>query len=66
MEPKVQIADYVLSEAQAMAVRVAVTAFYSEVTTDEEMRKGIGYELANAYSARLGEVLTIMLNAPRP
>lgn len=66
MEPKIQIGDHVLSEAQAMAVRVAVTAFHSEMDTDEEMRKGLGEAMANAYRDRLSEVLTIILRAPRP
>ena len=35
MEPKIQIDDYVLSEAQAMAVRVAVTSFQMECASEE-------------------------------
>jgi hypothetical protein len=60
MEPKIQIGDYVLSEGQAMAVRVAVTNFHS-MTKDEEFRKELGEELADAYHARLGEALIVML-----
>ena len=61
MEPKVQIGDYVLSEAQAMAVRVAVTTFHIETGT-EESREGLG-PIADAYHARLGEVLTIWIKS---
>jgi hypothetical protein len=63
IEPKIQIGDYVLSEAQAMAVRVAVTSFYAE-TGDEEIGFDLG-PIADAYHARLGEVLTVMTSQAR-
>ena len=58
LEPKIQIGDHVLTEAQAMAVRVAVTSFHAE-TLAEECRQALG-PIADAYHLRLGEVLTIM------
>lgn len=64
MEPKIQIGDHVLSEGQAMAVRVAVSTFHIEVS-DDDYRKELGEKLADAYRDRLGEVLTIIIHAPR-
>lgn len=65
MEPKIQIGDHVLSEAQAMAVRVAITTFHIEVS-DEGYRQELGAALADAYRDRLSEVLTVILHATRP
>ena len=62
-EPYIQIGDQVLTEAQAIAVRVAITNFHAE-TADEDLREQLG-PIADAYHARLGEVLTIILNQPR-
>lgn len=59
-EPYIQIGDHVLTEGQAMAVRVAVTSFHMEVSQDEEFRDGLG-PIADGYRDRLGEVLKIML-----
>lgn len=59
IEPYIQIGEHVLTEAQAMAVRVAVTSFHTE-TGAEGSREELG-PIADAYHARLGEVLTIML-----
>lgn len=56
-EPKVQIGDYVLSEAQAMAVRVAVTSFHAEMS-DPQSAADLG-PIANAYQERLSEVIAI-------
>lgn len=64
-EPRIQIGDYVLTEGQAMALRVAVTDFHSQ-TGDAEFRQELGCDLAAAYHARLGEILTIMLREPKP
>lgn len=64
MEPRIQIDDHVLTEAQAMAVRVAVTNFHAE-TADEEFRKELGDDLCNAYHTRLSEVLLVMLGKRR-
>lgn len=61
-EPRIQIGDKVLTEGQAMALRVAVTSFHIE-TKDEEFRNDLGVELADAYHARLGEVLTIIIGS---
>lgn len=57
-EPFIQIGDHVLTEAQAMAVRVAVTSFYAE-TGEEETRANLG-PIADAYHMRLAEVLIVM------
>lgn len=64
IEPKIQIGDHVLTEAQAMAVRVAVTSFHMECSSDEEFRDGLG-PIADAYKDRLGEVIRIMLSELR-
>ena len=61
VEPYVQIGDHVLTEAQAMAVRVAVTDFHMMVSGDDETREGLG-PIADAYRDRLGEVLKIWLS----
>lgn len=61
-EPRIHIGDRVLTNAQAMAVRVAVSTFHIEVVS-EESRDALG-PIADAYHARLGEVLTIMIGAP--
>lgn len=57
-EPYIQIGDHVLTEAQAMAVRVAVTNFHME-TGDRDSAREIG-EIAVGYHARLSEVLRII------
>lgn len=62
-EPRIQIGDHVLTEGQAMALRVAVGTFHVQ-TKDEDWRQDIGTELADAYHARLGEILTIIINSP--
>jgi hypothetical protein len=61
MEPRVRIGDIELTEAQAMAVRVAITTFHIETGT-EESKAELG-PISDAYHARLGEVLTIWINA---
>jgi hypothetical protein len=58
-EPYIQIGDHVLTEAQAMAVRCAVTEFHTQVC-DPEYARELG-PIADGYKARLGEVLNIML-----
>lgn len=52
-EPRIEINGHVLTGGQATAVRVAVTNIHAETV-------GIG-PLVEAYHARLGEVLAIML-----
>ena len=59
MEPKVQIGDCVLSEAQAMAVRVAVTSWHSQLAAGEAIELG---DIGPVYEQRLGEVLKIWLS----
>lgn len=60
-EPHIQIGDHVLTEAQAMAVRVAVTNFHME-TGDRDSAREIG-PIAAAYHARLSEVLRLMFKS---
>jgi hypothetical protein len=58
-EPTITINGTTLTNAQAMAVRVAVSNFQMECA-EPEFREGIG-EIADAYQARLGEVVRLML-----
>lgn len=60
-ESRIEINGRRLTEAQAMAVRVAITGFHME-TAEPKSRKDLG-PIADAYHARLGEVLGVMLNA---
>lgn len=62
IEPKIQIGDHVLTEPQAMAVRVAVTDFQSECAS-EEGRSNLG-PIADGYAVRLAEVLKIIFSQP--
>lgn len=57
-EPFVQIGNHVLTEAQASAVRCAVSHLHSEIATDSELRAALG-PIAEGYSARLNEVLAV-------
>jgi hypothetical protein len=59
-EPKIQIGDWVLSEAQVMSVRVAIQSFQMECVS-EEGKENLG-PIADAYNARLCEVIRIMLD----
>lgn len=58
-EPKIQIYGHDLTAAQAMAVRVAVMSFQMECSS-EEGRNDLG-PIADAYNARLTEVLKLMV-----
>jgi len=60
VEPYIQIGDHVLTSAQAMAVRVAISDLYMQVS-DEDYAKELG-PIAEAYRMRLGEVLTVISN----
>lgn len=62
-EPCIQVNGRVLSDAQAMAVRVAVTNFHTE-TAEPETKADLG-PIADAYHARLDEVLALMLGGTR-
>jgi hypothetical protein len=64
-EPHIQIGTHVLTNAQAMAVRVAITNFHMEVSEDDEARAELG-PIADGYRDRLGEVLKIMLTGNSP
>lgn len=59
MEPSILIGHIKLTDAQAMAVRVAVTAFQMECDSDEG-KENLG-PIADVYSARLEEVLRLIL-----
>jgi hypothetical protein len=58
-EPTITINGYELTPAQAMAVRVAVTSFHAEMSYI--LPDAIGQPRADAYAARLTEVLRLML-----
>lgn len=58
-EPKevhIVIGGMVLTEGQSMAVCVAISDFLMQLG-DAEFRYGLGHELADAYKARLSEVM---------
>ena len=57
-EPQIQIGGYVLTEAQAMAVRVAITDFHAQICDDEEFI-ALG-PIADTYRDRLHEVIKII------
>ncbi len=59
IEAKIQVGDYVLSEAQSMAVRVAVSTFLGQLA-DETFVEDLG-PIGPAYKARLAEVERIMV-----
>lgn len=56
-EAHIVIGGMVLTEGQSMAVRVAINDFLMQLQ-DPEFRDGLGRELADAYAARLREVMT--------
>jgi hypothetical protein len=58
-EPYIQIGDHVLTEAQASAVRCAIAHLHSEIAEDSEFKAALG-PIADAYCARLNEVLAII------
>jgi len=57
-EANIEIGDYVLSEGQSMAVRVAITNFLTQLD-DPEYSKALG-PVANGYRDRLREVIRAM------
>lgn len=57
-EPRIIINNHQLSEAQAMAVRVAICSFESECNSPDG-RNLLG-KIADGYRDRLGEVLALM------
>lgn len=59
MEPEITINGVKLSNAQAMAVRVAVSSFDADCGEDAH-----GLAMSAAYTARLNEVFRIMLGKP--
>ena len=59
-EPKITINGHTLTDAQAMAVRVACTCFEIQ-TGSEEGRRDIG-PAADGYTARLREVFAMMVS----
>ncbi|MGY8665714.1 hypothetical protein Q3C01_25605 [Bradyrhizobium sp. UFLA05-109] len=61
MEATITIDGHKLTEGQAMAVRVAITAFLLELKHDKKFADGLGV-IGIAYQARLNEVMHIILN----
>lgn len=58
-EPHVEVEGAVLTQGQAMAVRVAVSSFLSELAEPEHMKE-MG-EIGPLYQARLREVESLMV-----
>jgi hypothetical protein len=58
IEPKIQIGDHVLTEAQAIAMRVAVTDLFSHLQ-DVDFSTSLG-AIGPLYCERLGEILSII------
>ena len=58
-EPEITINGVRLTNAQAMAVRVAVSSFDADCGDDEH-----GIAMTKAYTDRLNEVFRIMLGKP--
>jgi len=59
VEADMIVGGVALTLGQSLAVRVAIGHFLDQLG-DEEIRQGLGSELANAYKARLSEVLIAM------
>lgn len=59
-EPFIQIGSHVLSDGQAMAVRVAISNFHMEVS-DPEFAADLG-PISAAYRERLSEVLKAIID----
>lgn len=62
-EPRVQIGETVLTDAQAASVRVAIAHFQTDLA-DAEFRRDLG-PIADAYRDRLGEVSALVLQVTR-
>lgn len=63
IEPKVQIGEYVLSEAQATTLRVALTSFHSALLL-LDTRESLG-SITDAYKDRAIEVLRVFQQEQR-
>ncbi|WP_063685607.1 hypothetical protein [Bradyrhizobium stylosanthis] len=61
MEATITIDGHTLTEGQAMAVRVAITAFLMDLKNDKQFADCLGL-IGIAYQARLTEVMHIILN----
>ncbi len=62
-EADITISGVVLSEAQSMTVRVAVSSMQMQLG-DPEFSAALG-KVADAYRARLGEVLALIMRTAR-
>jgi hypothetical protein len=61
-EPIITVNRQMLTVAQAMAVRVAITSFHTEMADQNALGDDDhGRAMAKAYRERLDEVLTIIL-----
>lgn len=61
-EPKITINGKDLNQAQAMAVRVAISSFQTEMAPDGALGEdAAGEAIRQGYSSRISEVLTVML-----
>lgn len=60
-EPRITINGHELSQAQAVAVRVAITSFHAETEIEHRRHPAERDEIAAAYHARLSEVLRMII-----
>lgn len=64
-EPSIIINGNTLTNAQAMAVRVAITDFYTDMADPKALGDDEhGIKMATAYHLRLDEVLRMILPSP--
>ena len=65
-EPQIYLNGFELTDAQSMAVRVAITSFHQEMGESDALGDDeAGRKLAAGYRERLGEVLKLMLEPPK-
>lgn len=62
-EAHITVEGKTLSQAQSMAVRVAITAFLMQLRTDKQFYRSLGM-MAEVYNSKLTDVLTIILDEP--
>lgn len=59
-EPQMSINGVALSEGQAMAVRVACSSFFAEMSGSDLWHDDLGRQIQGGYRARLREVLALI------
>ena len=64
-EPQIYLNGFEVTDAQSMAVRVAITSFHQEMGDADALGDDShGRQMVKAYRERLGEVLKLMLDPP--